>query len=260
MPHLVALFTGLALLLTAARWAVAAEPDAALTALPEARRGVVAEIQDGATLQLEDGTGIRLAGIEPVLAAPGGNPHWEEAARRLLTSLVKGRVVALRGAEAAPDRYDRQIGELVREDGLWLEAALVEAGAVRVQPPLPPDLATALLAHEAEARRKRLGLWQSPLYAVRTAGQLEHEGGSYMIVEARVERVENRHGVFWLDLGDDVAARLDRPARLLFTGAKRDPMTFAGQSLRLRGWVRWQGHPILELTAPEAVETLEPHS
>ena len=79
------------------------------------------------------------------------------------------------------------------------------------------------------------------------------------IVEARVGRVENRHGVLWLELGDDAAARLDRPAHQLFTAARRDPTAFAGQSLRLRGWVRWQGHPVLELTAPEAVEPLEPH-
>ena len=259
MPYRAVHLLGLTLLFALAGPATAADPDAALAALPEARRGVVAQIQDGATLQLEDGTGIRLAGLEPVLAAPGGNPHWEEAARRLLAALVKDRVVVLRGAAAAPDRYDRQIGELVREDGLWIEAALVEAGAVRVQPPLPAELAAALLDREAEARRKRLGLWQSPLYAVRNAAQLEHEGGSYVIVEARVDRVENRHGVLWLELGDDTAARLDRPAHQLFTAAKCDPMGFAGQSLRLRGWVRWQGHPVLELTAPEAVEKLEPH-
>ncbi len=246
---------GLAALFATVGPAIGAEPDA----LAEARRGVVAQIQDGATLQLDDGTGIRLAGIEPVLAAPGGNPHWEEAARRLLASLVKDRVVVLRGAAATSDRYDRQVGELIRDDGLWIEAALVEAGAVRVQPPLPPDLATALLAREAEARRKRLGLWQSPLYGVRTPHDLEREGGSYVIVEAKINQVENRHGVIWLDLGDDASARLDRPARALFTAAKRDPLAFAGQSLRLRGWVRWQGHPILELTTPEAVETLAPH-
>jgi len=146
----------------------------------------------------------------------------------------------------------------VREDGLWIEAALVEAGAVRVQPPLPPDLAAALLAREAEARRKRLGLWQSPLYAVRTPHELAHDSGSYVVVEARIDRVENRHGVIWLELGEDAAARLDRPAHQLFTAAKQDPLAFAGQSLRLRGWVRWQGRPVLELTAPEAVETLEP--
>jgi endonuclease YncB( thermonuclease family) len=250
---------GLTLLLAMAGSAVAADPDATLAALPEARRGVAAQIEDGATLRLDDGTGLRLAGIEPVLAAPGGNPHWEEAARRLLAALVTGRVVVLRGAAATPDRYDRQIGELVREDGLWIEAALVEAGAVRVQPPLPPDLAAALLAREAEARRKRLGLWQSPLYAVRTPHELAHDSGSYVVVEARIDRVENRHGVIWLELGEDAAARLDRPAHQLFTAAKQDPLAFAGQSLRLRGWVRWQGRPVLELAVPEAVETLEPH-
>ena len=254
MPRIALLILSLALLLTTPAAARRHDADVALDALPEGRRGSVAQIADGATLVLTDGTTVRLAGIEPVLATPGSNPHWEEAARAALASLVEGLDVVLRGASDTLDRYGRMTAQLVRDDGVWIEAALVEAGAVRVQPPLPPDLAAPLLRREASARRRHLGLWQAPLYAVRTPHELTHEGGSYVIVEASIERVEDRHGILWLALGDEAEARLDRPARQLFAVAGLDPASFAGQKLRLRGWVRWQGRPVLELTTPDAVE------
>jgi micrococcal nuclease len=113
-----------------------------------ARRGTVTQILDGATLILDDGTGVRLAGIEPVLAAPGGNPRWDDAARSLLTSLVAGRAVVLRGAAATQDRYGRAVAQLFRDDGAWIEGALLEAGAVRVEPP-EGELAGPMLRREA---------------------------------------------------------------------------------------------------------------
>jgi endonuclease YncB( thermonuclease family) len=224
-----------------------------LSVLPELLSGPVASVPDGATLVLADGTGVRLAGIEPVLAAPGGARHWEDAARTLLASLVAGHDVSLRGAAAPPDRYGRMTAQLVRDDGLWLEGALLEAGAVRVEPPAPM-LAGPMLAREAEARRQHLGLWQSPLYAVRRPAELGRDSGSFVLVETRIESAEIRNGSVWLDLGSGAAARLDRPARHLFEAAGLDPLRLAGQTLRLRGWIRWQGRPVLDLAYPEAVE------
>ena len=228
-----------------------------LAALPELRRGAVASVTDGATLVLADGTEVRLAGIEPPLAPPGGTSSWEEAARALLAELVDGHEVSLRGAAPELDRYGRVGAQLLRDDGVWLEGALLEAGAVRVETvPPTPALAAAMLQREDRARRRRLGLWRSPLYAVRTPDQLEREGGFFVLVEAQIAAVEDRHGIVWLELGGNAAARLDRPARKLFAAAGLDPASLAGQRVRLRGWVRWQGRPVLELTHPEAVERL----
>jgi endonuclease YncB( thermonuclease family) len=258
MSRLAKTLLATALLLTASAPAPAARPGVgtgSLFTLPELGHGIVARVADGASLVLNDGTGLRLAGIEPPLAAPGGNPQWEDAARNLLDSLVAGHGVTLRGIEAVPDRYGRLTVQLIRDDGVWIEGALVDAGAVRVQPPAPGLLAP-LLEREARAREGHLGLWQSPLYAVRTPDQLDRDGGSFVLVEALIARVEERSGVVWLDLGGNAAARLDRPARHLFAAAGLDPASLTGQHLRLRGWVRWQGRPILDLAGPDSVETL----
>jgi micrococcal nuclease len=258
MLRIVITLLGPALLLAATAPAPAARSGTetgSLFTLPELGHGNVARVIDGASLILSDGTGLRLAGIEPPLAASGGNPHWEDAARNLLDSLVAGHGVTLRGTEAPPDRYGRITVQLVRDDGVWIEGALVDAGAVRVQPPAP-GLIAPLLRREARARDGHLGLWQSPLYAVRTPEQLDHDSGSFVVVEALIGRVEERSGTLWLDLGDNAAARLDRPARHLFAAAGLDPAGLTGRHLRLRGWVRWQGRPVLDLAGPDSVETL----
>jgi micrococcal nuclease len=249
---------GLILLFVAATPALAARlsaETAALFALPELRRGTVARVTDGATLVLEDGTGVRLAGVEPVLAAPGGNPHWEDAARMLLETLAAGHGVSLRGTAAPPDRYGRMTAHLIRDDGVWIEGALLAAGAVRVEPPAD-GLAPFMLRKESLARHRNLGLWQSPLYAVRAPADLNRDSGSFVVVEGDARSVEERSGTIWLDLGSNVAARLDRPARRLFAAAGLDPLSLTGRHLRLRGWVRWQGRPMLDLADPESVEIL----
>jgi endonuclease YncB( thermonuclease family) len=243
------------------RPAQAARRDPAMTALlalSEAQRGIVAGVTDSATLSLQDGIGVRLAGIEPVLATPGGTEHWEDAARALLGLLALERTVSLRGAAAGLDRYGRVVAQAVRDDGLWLQGMLLEAGAARVQPPVAWTLSAAMLRREAAARRHRYGIWQSPRYAVRKPGELQHEGGGFVVVEALIAKAEDRHGTFWLDLGDAAAARIDRPARQRFQAAGLDPRLFAGARLRLRGWVAWQGRPVLQLEYPEAVEALPP--
>jgi endonuclease YncB( thermonuclease family) len=229
--------------------------NAALYALPELRRGTVATVTDGATLMLDDGTGVRLGGIEPVLAAPGGNSRWEDAARMLLDSLATGHGVSLRGTAAPPDRYGRITAQLIRDDGLWIEGALLAAGAVRVEPPTN-GLARFMLRRESLARRRHFGLWQSPLYQVEAPAGLDRDSGRFILVEADVRSVEERSGVIWLDLGNNAAARLDRPARRLFAAASLDPSSLTGRRLRLRGWVHWQGRPVLELTDPDSVEIL----
>jgi|SRR5580658_1346014 micrococcal nuclease len=261
MLRSVRLFLGLAFFCGAAAPVAAAERGAetvVLYGLPELCRGTVASVDDGATLILSDGTGVRLAGIEPILAQPNGSTRWEESARSLLETLVLGRTVSLRGPPAPADRYGRVTGQLIRDDGLWIEGALLAAGASRVQPPAP-GLAAALLWYETGARRRRLGLWRSPLYAVRTPDQLARDSGSFVVIDTRVAHAELRNGVVWLDLGSNAAARLDRPARHLFAAAGLDPLTLAGAHLRLRGWIRWQGRPVLDLAYPEAVELLARH-
>jgi micrococcal nuclease len=260
MPRAAIAIVLLGLLVTAP--ARAAENEA-IAALPLLETSSVAKILDGGTILLEDGKTIRLAGIEVPLPPLGHAADtlwvWDEAARSALETLVDGHQVTIRDALPTPDRYGRIIAQVVRDDGLWLEGDLIAQGAVRVQAtPETAGLEPAMLQREAAARRDGLGLWQARFYDIRAPGALDHESGSFQIVEAVIRKAEDRHGVIWLDLGENAAARLERPARQKFKSAGLDPLTLAGQKLRLRGWVEWQGRPVLELTHPEAVELLRP--
>ena len=80
------------------------------------------------------------------------------------------RKVRIAATGGFTDQYDRQVAHPFSGSGPWLQAALVDAGSARVAP-LPGETACVrdLLAREAVARAKRVGLWANPTYAVQQA-------------------------------------------------------------------------------------------
>jgi endonuclease YncB( thermonuclease family) len=231
-----------------------AERLATLTATPPAR---VEAVETGQTLRLDDGREVRLDGI----LAPD-TEREAAAARAALAALAEGRMVSLHGPDPTPDRYGRSIGEVTRDDGLWLEAALLDAGLVRVATrPGHAGLADALLAHEAGARSARLGLWARPAFRVHAPETVSTRSGVFEIVEGRIASVETHGNATWLEFSRDhrlPAVRIERRAFALFRGAGIDPHGFVGANLRLRGWTFWQGRPIIAVDHPEAIERLQP--
>jgi endonuclease YncB( thermonuclease family) len=237
---------------------------AALTALPMIGAGTVAEIGDNDEIRLTDGRVIRLDGIAlpvPPLGRPPDRP-WPAAdsAHMVLRDLLNGRAIKLYGDVAAIDRHGRLVAQVRREDGAWIEAALLARGAARVDiDPAHPDLIPRLLAWEAKARQRRRGLWAEPAYAVRGINRLEHESGSYQLVEGTPREAVERGGAIWLEFGaagQGFAARIARPARASFAEAGLDPTGLVGHPIRLRGWIIYLGRPVLDLLHPAAIERL----
>ncbi|HEY0834633.1 MAG TPA: thermonuclease family protein, partial [Azospirillum sp.] len=104
---------------------------ALLVSSPAALAGVrVASVLDGDTLTLDDGRTVRLAGIEAAKPPPGREEErrWPlaEGATGALSELALGRAVDLHAA--APDRYGRVLALLRRDDGVWLQDALLRRG------------------------------------------------------------------------------------------------------------------------------------
>ncbi|GGF33652.1 nuclease [Aliidongia dinghuensis] len=232
--------------------------------LPEIAAGTVASVEDGATLTLDDGRVLRLAGLlapAPPLAL-GPDTAWPaaDAARRALADQVLGQPVSLHAAAAAPDRHGRLLGQLVLSDGTWLQAALVRAGADRVEPAAATaPLAPALLKAEADARRHHRGLWRLRAYAVLTPERLAaRDTGTFVLVEGRVLSVAATHEATFLDFAADwhhgFTVRV--PHAVLARAPAFDPAAFEGRRVRVRGWLVWEGRPILELADPTALEPL----
>ena len=237
---------------------------AAIAALPEIATGTVASVEDGVTLTLTDGRVLRLAGL--LAPAPpltlGRDARWPsaDAARQGLADLVLGQAVSLHAAEPAPDRHGRLRGQLLGIDGTWLQPRLVGQGFDRVE----PDAATAPLAGplfkaEAEARRHRRGLWRLAAYAVRRPDTLgARDTGGFVLVEGRVLAIAASHDATYLDFAEDwhhgFTVRI--PHWVLARAADFDPAAFEGRRVRVRGWLAYEGRPILDLASPAAIEPL----
>jgi endonuclease YncB( thermonuclease family) len=249
-------FLGAALIFAAAP-ASAAEPRRSAPAGEEAR---AVEVIDGGTLRLADGRILRLAGILP----PG---RWEQrrpgalaaAARSALAGLTTGQTLRLETEGAPPDRYGRILAHLFHEDGLWVEGELLRRGMARVATAADDRaFAAEMLRIEGEARRARTGLWAERIYRVRAPDELEHETGSFQIVEGTVlAAAQTRAGIFLnfgADRRTDSTVRIGRAALPLFRDAAFDPVLLGGRRVRVRGFVFWDDGPMIEATHPEQIE------
>jgi len=244
--------------------AQAAPRDAALGALPEIAGGIVRSVEDGATLTLTDGKVLRLAGLLVPVAplAMSKDVHWPaaDAARQALSDLASGQTISLRAAQDKPDRHDRLVGAAILADGTWLQQDLLRQGFDRLE--LTPDiaaLAPVLLKAEADARRHRRGLWRLPIYAVRAPdGLTARDTGGFVLVEGRVLSVAPAHEATYLDFAQDwhhgFTVRI--PRAVLQRAEGFDPATLEGRSVRVRGWLAYEGRPILDLEDLTALEPL----
>ncbi len=173
----------------------------------------VARVLAGNLVELGDGRVIRLAGIR--LPSDGG----ELAAQAALAALVQGRAVRFEPAGQGSDRYGRLTAQVWRDDGVWLQGALLEQGLVQVQTrPGETARATEMAAREDAARDAGTGGWADRRFAVRAADQVEDLAGSFQIVRGRVVRAAPTKSYVYLNFGADwrsdftlrVASRLAR--------------------------------------------------
>jgi endonuclease YncB( thermonuclease family) len=218
----------------------------------------VADVLAGDRLALADGRTVRLAGIR----LPAGDAALAAQARALLAKLLADRPVLL-GTTAAPiDRYGDLIAEVEREDGQWLQGALLEQGLAMVETrPGEAERAAAMLALERTARERRRGLWADPDFAPRDAARLADAIGGFQIVQGRVRRVAPTKDYVYLNFGADWRSdftirvrRADLDGR--FEQAGLDIMALAGRRIEVRGFVLEAGGPLIELSHPEQIQIL----
>jgi micrococcal nuclease len=237
---------------------------APLGAAPE-ESARVAKVVDGDTVTLADERRVRLAGIDAPRAPLGmaSDAIWRqaEAAKAALAELAQGWIVTLRYGGAASDRYGRVLAQLYREDGLWLQGEMLRRGLARVHSYADNRaLVAEMLEIEDEARRARRGLWRDPFYAVRRAEEAGRFVESFQLVEGSIVDVAKVKGQIFLNFAPDwhsaFTAHLPRNALPLFREARLDPLLLKGATVRLRGWVRFDARPMIDVTHPEQIELL----
>jgi micrococcal nuclease len=232
----------------------------------EAKNVRVARVEQNGALVLEDGRAVRLEGL---LLPAGSRDHapafLAQQAVEELTDLTRGREVSLSAFVPKEDRYGRlraQVFFAEASDERWLQIALLRRGFARVS--ISPDrreCASELYAAEAEARSKHYGIWSSEFYAVRSPDDLDGTVGTFQIVEGSVVSAAVKDGRAYVDFGSDwrrdfkVTVSPDDMKRFRDGGV--DPRTYAGLTLRVRGFVDQLGGPEIEVASPESVEVIQ---
>ena len=228
--------------------------------------GRVVEIVDGDTLFLDDGTEVRLVGLQAPKLPLGrrGFAAWPLAdeARDRLAGLVLGRQVALAYGGRRIDRHGRALAHLVRDDGLWVQGAMLTDGMARVYSFEDNRMAVGeMLAAERRARATGRGIWAHPFYAIRTAEETVGLLDSFQVVEAVIlDAAEVRRRVylnFGADWRDDFTVSIAPEHVRAFRAAGLDPLDLSGRRIRVRGWLYQRNGPMIDATHPEQIELLE---
>ena len=122
---------------------------------------LVRAVIDGDTIDVAGYGRVRLLGIDAPEVGHGldtGAPFGKESRERLI-ALVLRRWVRLEQEGVAFDAYNRHLAYVVREDGVFVNAALVRDGLARVSARVPLSRLAELKRAETEAQAFRRGMW-----------------------------------------------------------------------------------------------------
>lgn len=229
----------------------------------------VTRVVDGETLVLDDGKVVRLIGAlapraHDAGAAPGAWPPETDAVKAL-SDLVLAKKIKLAFAGRRTDRYGRVLAQVFLEDRgreEWVQGTLLANGYARAYG-LPESFACAreLLAHEAEARRKRLGIWSNGVYRAMSAdhpGELIKLRGKYVRVIGNVVSVGRTKGATYLNFSNDwrtdFTARIDKKILAANPEFDRSLDGLANKTVALRGWIERRNGPLIDLVDPSQLE------
>ncbi len=226
----------------------------------------VTDVIDGVTLVLDDKVKVRLSGVWVPWETADDPGDTVKRAQTLLKKMVLGRMVrvyqTMQEGEGRFNRLGQQLGQIERDDGLWVQGALLYTGLATVMTSAAtPDCASRMYAVEADARQRKAGLWVDPRWNVLTPDQTKSFGNEYRIVEGRVYSTAMHDNTFFInfsrDWRTDFTVTVASDKRLAFARQGITLMGLNGKNISVRGWVRTYNGPMFEITHPQQIEVLD---
>lgn len=236
------------------------------TLWPVIAQGRVMRVIDGATLILESGVTLRLSDLDPAPQSIGPKPTGPDLitlSTQALERLTKGRMLSLHAKVRAEDRYGRLFGQAVLEDGVWVQARLLDDGWTRLMPLPGQGLSfNALLPHETDARLALRGLWARPDFAVRPVAQALEAHNLYGLFDGVLVHVGRARTGYYFDFGSKGSGALSLRvnaviAQILAGGRNHDPIALVGKRFVMRGLVEGDDHPMIFIAQREQISLIE---
>jgi endonuclease YncB( thermonuclease family) len=227
---------------------------AALDRMARGEVGRAVEARSGDVLVLDSGLIVRLAGLDvPRWGEPGA-----DLARAALDRQATGKRVRLFYGGKRRDDYGRALAQVrLADNGVWLQGVMLNDGLARVRPyPDNRPMAQAMLAHEANARAAKRGLWAS-VWRVLLPQEVDRTANGFQIVEGQIARVTPTRAGVYLDFASSAsgfAAFIPSQAVAAISSSGRAPESLQGRLVRVRGVIGWDG--LMRIDAPEQIELL----
>ncbi len=231
--------------------------------IPKAR---VSDVVDGVTIELNDKTKLRLTGIWVPWESDADPGETVRRAQALLSKVSKGRYVRVYQTKAEgtgrTNRMGQTLGQVERDDGLWLQGILLYAGLATVMTSESnPEMAARMYEVEADARKNNRGLWGDGRWNVLGPAQAKDFVNEYRVVQGRVFSTSMRENAFYInfsrDWRSDFTIMVPANKRLAFAKQGVNLMNLNGQLIRVRGFVRNHNGPLIEITHPDQIEVLK---
>jgi endonuclease YncB( thermonuclease family) len=226
----------------------------------------VASVMNGKSFVLASGDVVRLASIEApnteekadgVHTARPGEPLGMEA-KAALTQLLVGRKVRMDYVKGGRDRHNRLIGQVFRDDGVWIEGEMLKQGWAMVYSFADdkPEVIEKMLAAEKEAQGSKRGIWADPYFRVITPPEAEQFVGRFKLVEGKVISVHDYHENTYINFSErwkgNFAVFISHKYTAAF--AAMNLPSLVGRTVRVRGWINYHNAPGIDLTHPEQIE------
>ncbi|WP_143117844.1 thermonuclease family protein [Hyphomicrobium facile] len=229
----------------------------------------VTRIVDGETIILDDGKVVRLIGALAPRARDANAAHgaWppEVDTIRALSDLVLAKKIKLAFAGRRIDRYGRTLAHVFVDDHgqqSWVQGALLAKGFARAYGfPESFTCSAELLAHEAEAREKRLGLWNNGVYRTLPAdraGEVMKQRGKYVRVTGTVASIGRTKSAAYINFSNDwqtdFTARVDKKVLAANPEFDRALDGLTGKTVVVRGWIERRNGPMIDIADPSQLE------
>lgn len=234
--------------------------------LSQCAQGKVEAVLPGDILQLVGGENVQLMMVQTPRMPQGsetGKP-WPMAEQILaqMTSMVKSEYLTFYCTKKIRNRRGELVAMAKMPGGEWLQALVVQRGWARVSSQRDIGYeAGRLYSLEDKARQGGLGLWAYENYAIRSVDDLNNKTGRFEVVEGNVLNVATVKGITYLNFGEDwrtdFTLKMSSQVRRLFEKADIAPENYTGKHIQVRGWVSWNGGPMIDVTHPDQIRLLE---